>query len=97
VSSRIDKSWLVFASIESLEGDLCVDLFARPDGSLGFDAFRRDPEDGGIWTPLAYYSAASYESGVAALAAAETAVPWLAARLRQEPALRDRALLAAPG
>ena len=52
VSKRIDKSWLVFASIENPQHDRCVDLFRRPDGTYGFEEFRRDPEDAGEWTPV---------------------------------------------
>jgi hypothetical protein len=52
MSERIDKSWLVFVSIENFEHDRCVDLFSRPDGSYGFEEFRRDVEDRGDWTPV---------------------------------------------
>jgi hypothetical protein len=92
MSRRIDRSWLVFASIENREHDRCVDLFSRPDGSFGFEEFRRDPEDAGAWTPVRYFSGAVYPSGEAALRAAEAAVLWLAARLRDDPALRLSAL-----
>lgn len=77
MSMRIDKSWLVVASIENAEHDRCVDLFRRPDGSFGFEAFRRDVEDGGLWTAVAYHSGAAYASKEAALAAAAGAVSWL--------------------
>ena len=53
VSKRIDKSWVVVDSIENFERDRCVDIFRRPDGSYGFEEFRRDPEDAGAWTPVA--------------------------------------------
>jgi hypothetical protein len=33
MSGRIDKSWLVFVSVENPEHDRCVDIFSRPDGS----------------------------------------------------------------
>lgn len=89
MSRRIDPTWLVFASLESREHDRCVDLFRRPDGSFGFEEFRRDPEDAGAWTPVRYFSAAVYRSRQAALAAAAAAVPWLAERLRDDPALGD--------
>ena len=56
MSQRIDKSWLVFLSIENFEHDRCVDLFSRPDGTHGFEEFRRDAEDRGAWTPVQYYS-----------------------------------------
>ena len=47
MSKRIDKSWLVFISIENFEHNRCVDLFSRLDGSYGFEEFRRDVEDRG--------------------------------------------------
>jgi hypothetical protein len=77
MSRRIDKSWLVFDSIENREHDRCVDLFRRPDGSFGFEEFRRDVEDAGLWTPVAFYSGAAYSSKDAALGAAIKAVTWL--------------------
>jgi hypothetical protein len=52
MSQRIDKSWFVFLSIENFEHDRCVDLFSRPDGTYGFEEFRRDAEDRGAWTPV---------------------------------------------
>jgi hypothetical protein len=77
VSLRIDKSWTVLASRENAEGTRCVDLFARPDGTFGFEEFRRDPEDRGLWTPVAHYSRLSYDAREAALAEARRGVPWL--------------------
>jgi hypothetical protein len=85
MSKRIDKSWLVFTSIESLEHDRCVDLFSRPDGTFGFEEFRRDPEDGGEWTPVEYYSGAVFSSSDAALEDAKQSVRWLANRLIAKP------------
>lgn len=81
MSIRLDKSWLVLDSIENAEHDRCVDLFRRPDGTYGFEEFRRDPEDAGLWTPVRYHSAASFASKDAALAAAVNAVVWLAVAL----------------
>ena len=78
MSRRIDKSWIVLTSIENREGDRCVDLFLRPDGTFGFEEFRRDVEDAGAWTPVHYYSGTSYASKNDALAAAAKAVTWLA-------------------
>ena len=52
MSARLDPSWLVLASWESADRFRCVDIFRRPDGSFGFDEFRRDPEDMGAWTPV---------------------------------------------
>jgi hypothetical protein len=85
MSKRIDKSWLVFISIENFERDRCVDLFSRPDGSYGFEEFRRDAEDRGEWTPIRYYSGSVYASPEFALAAAMQAVPWLSDAIRNSP------------
>jgi hypothetical protein len=86
MSRRIDKSWVVFDSIENDEHNRCIDLFQRPDGSFGFEAFRRDVEDAGEWTPVAYHSGAAYSSRDAALSAAVNAVAWLAEALKRRPA-----------
>jgi hypothetical protein len=78
MSSRIDKSSLVFDSIENDEHNRCVDLFQRSDSTYGFEEFRRDVEDGGTWTPVQYYSGAVFASKDEALDAAVKAVVWLA-------------------
>jgi len=81
MSARIDKSWVVLKSIENDQYDRCVDLFRRPDGSFGFEEFRRDVEDAGAWTPVAFYSGAAYATREAALSAAVARVVWLAEAL----------------
>ena len=86
MSKRIDKSWLVFMSIENFDHDRCVDLFSRPDGSCGYEEFRRDVEDRGEWTPVQYYSGSVYPSQESALAAAMQTVAWLADAVGQSPA-----------
>lgn len=53
-----------------------MDLFTRPDGTFGFEEFRRDPEDMGAWTPVQYFSGHAYVSAAAAIDAARSAVPW---------------------
>lgn len=88
MSKRIDKSWVVFASVENDEHDKCVDIFYRPDGTFGFEEFRRDVEDAGQWTPLGYYSGSPYPTSLAAYDAAEANVPWFADVLQRNPALR---------
>ena len=77
MSARLDKSWSVLASHQTPEGNRCVDIFARPDATFGFEEFRRDPEDLGAWTPLEYFSTRRYASADEATAAACDAVPWL--------------------
>ena len=68
---------MVVDSYETAEADRCVDLFSRPDGTFGFEEFRRDPEDMGAWTPVSYYSARAYASAESAFDAARRAVAWL--------------------
>jgi hypothetical protein len=92
MSERIDKSWTVFVSVENSEHDRCVDIFSRPDGSYGFEEFRRDIEDGGQWTPVQYYSGAPYVSSAKALETAERCVPWLSDILARQQELRMRIL-----
>jgi hypothetical protein len=77
MSRRIDKSWTVLTSIETGDGVRCVDLFRRPDGTFGYEEFRRDPEDQGVWTPIRFASVFSYGSFQEARVAATTAVAWM--------------------
>jgi hypothetical protein len=78
MSQRIDRSWTVYSSVENANHDRCVDFFYRPNQTHDFEEFRRDPEDAGGWTPIAYYSGASYPSREAAMAAARATIRWLA-------------------
>ncbi len=82
MSDRIDKKWVVLRSIESVSGDYCVDIFARPDGSFGFEEFRKDPEDMGIWTGVQYYSVLTFETKSDALKEAKIRVSWLNEELK---------------
>ena len=63
--------------IEDDYHERCVDLFARPDGTFGFEEFRRDVEDQGLWTATQYYSGQSFGSRKAAWDAAKHAVSWI--------------------
>jgi hypothetical protein len=54
-----------------------VDIFARPDGTFGFEEFRRDPEDMGQWTPIAYFSVREFTTEAEARDTARAAVSWL--------------------
>ena len=67
----------VLESFENPEATHCVDIFVRGDGSFGFEEFRRDAEDGGLWQCLHKYGNAAYETGPLALDAAKDAVAWL--------------------
>lgn len=77
MSQRIQKDWVVLASIENAEHDRCVDLFRRPDGSFGFEEFRRDPEDAGAWTPVQFFAGMRFATRDEAMEAARRAVAWL--------------------
>jgi hypothetical protein len=68
----------VLNSVENPFGDFCVDIFVRPDGTFGFDEYRRDPEDNGRWQCLHRFGGLVFDSTEAALAHAKSAVPWLA-------------------
>lgn len=62
----------------NLDGETrCVDIFRRPDGSYGFEEYRRDPEDGRGWFAVGSYAARTYASEGEALAAAKVSVSWL--------------------
>ena len=78
MSRRIDKSWVVHTSLENDAHDRCVDLFRRPDGTHGFEEFRRDVEDAGAWTPVGYFVEGVYATADDALTAARANVGWLA-------------------
>lgn len=69
----------VLHSFETPDGAQCVDLFRRPDGSYGFETYRRDAEDARGWFATGSYSRHSFPSETAAREAAVYAIPWLAA------------------
>jgi hypothetical protein len=68
---------VVLASLENPYGDYCVDIFIRADGTFGFEEYRRDPEDGGLWQCLHRYSRQVFTSEENALAKAREDVVWL--------------------
>jgi hypothetical protein len=79
MSSRREGSWRVLHSYQTFEGDRCVDTFERPDGTFGFEEFRKDPEDMGAWTPVGGFSDLEFASEGGAIGAACHAAPWVAA------------------
>lgn len=60
----------------------CVDVFQRPDGTFGFEEFRREPEDGRGWFPIGYFAEQRFASYDEALSEAKAKVGWLSASLR---------------
>jgi hypothetical protein len=89
MSQRLDRAWTVITSIDNLEHDRWVDFFARRDRSFGFEEFRSDVEDRGVWTPVQHYAFVEYTSAGEALAAAERNVPWLSAVMAGKAHLRE--------
>jgi hypothetical protein len=75
VSSRLDKSWRVLARPSTATVDRCVDIFLRPNGTFGFEELRRDREDMGAWTAVAYLPPTSdAEHGIDSLEATWSSV-----------------------
>jgi len=69
----------------NLDGEtVCVDVFQRPDGTYGFDEFRRDPEDTRGWYTIGHFGSATFDSYDRALTAARNAVHWLAEVARDD-------------
>lgn len=73
---------VVLSSIETPEGDRCVDMFERENGTFGFEEWRRDPESLSGWFAIGHYGDGIFETAEAALAEARTRVAWLADSLR---------------
>ncbi len=70
----------VLRSIETDDGRHCVDIFCRPDGSLGFELYRRDAEAGG-WFAIGHFGARAWPNEAETLKAAREAIPWLESRI----------------
>jgi hypothetical protein len=77
--SHLDPTWTILGSYETREHNRCVDVFARPDGTFGFEEFRRDPEDMGAWYDVAYFAEHRYATREEAEHAARREVHWLEA------------------
>jgi hypothetical protein len=67
----------VLRSIETDDGGRCVDLFARPDGTFGFEEYRRDIEDGRGWFAIGFHASGVYETADGAWRDALSKVAWL--------------------
>ncbi|MEO9874846.1 MAG: hypothetical protein ABJM26_18340 [Anderseniella sp.] len=67
----------VMLSINGHDDATCVDIFVRPDGTFGFEEYRRDVEDARGWFPVGHYSAQKFPTEPAALEAAKSKVIWL--------------------
>jgi hypothetical protein len=71
-----DKN-IVMRSIETDDGIRCVDIFRRPNGTFGFEEYRRDVEDGRGWYRIGYHAEKVYETSEQALGDAIIQISWL--------------------
>ncbi len=69
----------MLASYQTADAVRRVDVFRRPDGTSGFEEYRRDPEDMATWTSVHRLSGARDASRAVAADDARHAVPWAAA------------------
>lgn len=67
----------VLRSINNEDASLCVDIFLRPDGTVGFQEFRRDVEDSRGWFPVGSHSGMVFADEHSARLKALETVPWL--------------------
>lgn len=74
----------VVRSINQPGETICVDIFERPDGTYGFEEFRRDPEDNRGWFSIGSHGGGIYRTPDAALAAARARIAWLDAALPRD-------------
>lgn len=63
----------------NMDGEqVCVDIFRRPDGTFGFDEFRRDPEDAKGWFSIGHHGEATFPTEEEAAREARRRVAWFA-------------------
>ena len=74
----------VLRSINDDGADRCVDIFKRPDGSFGFEEYRRDHEDQRGWFPIGGHATKIYTTQVSAFEAALCGVTWLRRRVERK-------------
>ena len=67
----------VMKSINGHDSSICVDIFRRPDGTFGFEEYRRDLEDARGWFPIGFYSTRVFKDQAEALEAAKVETAWL--------------------
>lgn len=73
----------VMVSINNDDASRCVDIFLRPDGSYGFEEFRRDLEDARGWFAIGHFADAIFADRQQAQDAAMLAVTWLRAAMKR--------------
>jgi len=74
----------VMRSINTPDGGRCVDVFLRPDGSFGFDEFRRDVEDPSGWFPIGGHMGRIFNTEQEAFNQARASVSWFGVQTGQQ-------------
>ncbi len=75
---RRSKSLGVVVKSVNMTGDtICVDFFKRPDGTFGFEEYRRDVESNEGWFPIGFYSGNIYPSLDETIQSACDIIGWL--------------------
>jgi hypothetical protein len=67
----------VVATLHNRDADRCVKIIRQPNGTFGFQEFRREPEDAGRWSLVSDTPAANLATREQALDAACGQVDWL--------------------
>lgn len=67
---------VVVRSFNQESGHQCIDIFRRPDGSFGFELYRREPEDSRGWLVIGAFSNRKFASVEEAAAEAKASVAW---------------------
>ena len=67
----------VVRSINMIGEAICVDIFQRPDGTFGFEEYRRDTETSERWFPIGFHSGIVCNSEDEAVTKAAAAIGWL--------------------
>jgi hypothetical protein len=66
----------VMASVNNDDGSHCVDIFRRPNGTYGFEEFRRDVEDPSGWFAVGGFARRVFKTEADARAEARKLVVW---------------------
>jgi hypothetical protein len=68
---------IVLESIETPNGDRCVDFFRHDNGTFGFEEYRRDFEDPSGWFPIGQHRFVRFPGEKQARDAAHAKISWL--------------------
>ncbi len=66
----------ILQSINTPDGGRCVDIFQRPDGTFGFEEYRRDVEDLSGWFAIGGHMGKSFDTELDAFDQARACVSW---------------------